>query len=256
MKTVNKKILSVLAWIKSKSLIIYTEYLSAFFIIFGILFFIILIAYYLHLFITSSQKDKLSTMTTIFSFAVGFWAIKYQINRDFMKKEEENILEIIDQLILIQIKGKEIQLNTDIFEKYCINKNNKDKDKKIRRLNAIEKLIFEQINNCYKIDKSIVENRNKIKTKRSYSKMFVLEKLLKCSHENIKNYVKSLSNLDGALFTIKAELLNLESITSNDKNSFDAKMNNLKSASNDSKLCLKAERDKELLYSFLQNYDK
>ena len=219
-----------------------------------VLFAIFLMIYYLFLFITSSQKDKLANLTTILSFVVGFLAIKYQINNDFMKKEEENILEITHQLDFIQRKGLHIELNTNFFEEYYVSDN--DITKKLRHLKSIEKVIREQMENCYNIDKLIIENRNTIIPKISYFKMSVLDKLLKSSHANIKNYIENLSNMSGALFIIEDELHHIESIKNYDKSYSNSNRKNLKYANKHLKSSLKAENDKELLYSFLQKYDK
>lgn len=254
MKKLNKTILSFIINTKSKLLIIYSEYISSFFIIFFVLFAIFLIIYYSFLFITSSQKDKLANLTTILSFVVGFLAIKYQINRDFMKKEEESIFEIINQLDLIQRKSKQIEKNTEFFEKFYIRDN--PQERKIRRLNAIQKLILEQIETIYKTDKLIVEHRNRIIPKKSYFKITVLDGILKNTHENINNYLILLSNLNNALFNIESELLNLESMVNKDRNNFYKKISNLQKARENLKSCLQDENDKKLLYNFLQKYNK
>ena len=259
MKTINKKILSGLDWIKSKSLIIYTEYLSAFFIIFGILFFIFLIAYYLHLLITSPKKDKLSNMTTIFSFIFGFLIIKYQINNKFMTKEKENILKITNQLKYVQKKGKEIEQEVDT---YIRSYNNKiAKNKQLNQLRKIEELISEQLKICDKATQLIQDNLNIINFRIRYSKISLLTKRLTEVERNIMIYELNLFDVSTPVFNLENHILSLkengDKTPNNEMSSLESSyIQTLKKASKNVKLYLKSENDANSIYRFLQKYDK
>ena len=220
---------------------------------FFVLFTIFLIIYYLFLFITSSQRDKLSNLTTILSFVVGFLAIKYQINNDFMKNEEEKILKVMNKLNSIQYNGESVQQLTDLFISHYFNK--QTIDNQYKQLEDILNLANEEIKNCLSTNQLIQENRNVLISKINYSKISILNNRFKEIIDNNLRYSVELSLLMRSFKDIKSELHDLNAKTNDNKTSFKLKkeyLTKLKESNKNLKESLKAKDDSNFLYNFLQ----